>query len=127
MQTIDALPGTVRTSLIHIFGHGLDGEDRFVVERFKTMLDGDIRAVQPEQPGAKGRREAKRIVVSRKQVEAMRPAREKIIVCGPKCLAKCPANCLAWRSAKHHATSRECPPNPAIREHRFLLVPGEVR
>ena len=81
MQTIDALPGTARTWLVHTFGRGLDGEDRFVVERFRTMLDGDIRAIRPEQPRAKGRRKAKRIVVSRKQVEAMRPARTEIIIC----------------------------------------------
>ena len=76
-----ALPGNARTWLVHAFGCGLDGEDRFVVERFKAMLDGDIRPIQPEPPKAKGRRKAKRPVVSRKAVEAMRPARTEIIVC----------------------------------------------
>ena len=81
MQTIDALPASARTWLVHTFGRGLDGEDRFVVERFKTMLDGDIRAILPEPPKAKGRRKAKRVVVSREEVEAMRPARTEIIIC----------------------------------------------
>lgn len=81
MTTATALPGNTRTWLVHTFGSGLEGEDRFVVERFKTMLDGDIRPIQPEMPKSKGRRKTKRPVVSRKQVEAMRPARTEIIVC----------------------------------------------
>ena len=81
MQTIGALQGGARTYLVHNFGNGLDGEDRFVVERFKALLDGDIRPIQPEAPEAKGRRGAKRMVVSRKEVEAMRPGRTEIIVC----------------------------------------------
>ena len=81
MQTIDALRGGARTYLVHTFGNGLDGEDRFVVERFKAMLDGDIRPIDTEAPGTKGRRKTRRIVVSRKEVEAMRPARTEIIVC----------------------------------------------
>ena len=56
MTTAMAPPGNTRTWLVHTFGCGLDGEDRFVVERFKTMLDGDIRPVHPEAPKAKGRR-----------------------------------------------------------------------
>jgi len=55
MQTIDALQGGARTFLVHTFGSGLDGEDRFVVERFKAMLDGDIRPVRPEAPKSKRR------------------------------------------------------------------------
>ena len=81
MQTIEALHGGARTYLVHNFGNGLDGEDRFVVERFKALLDGDIRPIQPEAPKAKSRRKAKRMVVSREEVEAMRPARTEIIVC----------------------------------------------
>ena len=87
MQTIEALQGAARTYLVHNFGNGLDGENRFVVERFKALLDGDIRPVQPEAspdrgPGqAKGRRKAKRMVVSREEAEAMRPARTEIIIC----------------------------------------------
>ncbi len=81
MQTIEALQGGARTYLVHNFGNGLDGEDRFVVERFRALIDGDIRPIQPEVPKAKGRRKAKRMVVSREEAEAMRPARTEIIVC----------------------------------------------
>ena len=80
MTTATALPGNAHTWLVHTFGCGLDGENRFVVERFKAMLDGDIRPVKPEAPKAKGRR-ASRVVVSRKEAEALRPARTEIIVC----------------------------------------------
>ena len=73
MTTAMALPGnTPRTFLVHDFGSGLDGDDRFVVERFKALADGDIRPVPSEAPGAKGGARAKRIVVSRKQAEALR-------------------------------------------------------
>ena len=48
MQTIDAIQGGARTYLVHTFGRGLDGEDRFVVERFKAMVDGDIRPIDTE-------------------------------------------------------------------------------
>ena len=81
MQAIDAQQGSVRTYLVHNFGSGLDGDDRFVVERFKALLNGDIRLIQAEALKAKGRRGAKRMVVSREEAEVMRPARTEIIVC----------------------------------------------
>ncbi len=81
MQTIGTLPRTTRTWLVHTFGCGLEGEDRFVVERFTARLDGDIRPIQPEALRRKGRSKAKHPIVSRKEVEAMRPARTEIIIC----------------------------------------------
>ena len=81
MQRIDALRGGAGTWLVHAFGSGLEGEDRFTVERYRAMTDGDIRPIRPEAAASKGRRKAKPPVVSRKQVEALRPARTEIIVC----------------------------------------------
>lgn len=46
--------GTARACPVYNFGNGLDSEDRFVVERFKTLIDGDIRPMQPEALKAKG-------------------------------------------------------------------------
>ena len=44
MSTAMAIPGnTANTFLVHYFGVGLDGDDRFVVERFKALSSGDIR------------------------------------------------------------------------------------
>ena len=82
MTTASAMPGnTGATFLIHYFGGGLEGDDRFVVERFRALACGDIRPVEAETANAKGRRKAKRIVVSRKEAEAMRPDRAEIIIC----------------------------------------------
>ena len=81
MTAAMAMPGnTADTFLVHFFGTGL-ADDKYVVERFHAAADGDIRPVRAEAAGAKGRRKAKRIVVSRSQAEAMRPDRTEIIVC----------------------------------------------
>ena len=81
MSTAIAIPGnTASTFLTHFFGTGL-ADERYVVERFKAMADGDIRP----WPGAasatgKGRR-AKRITATLNVVREMRPAPTEIIVC----------------------------------------------
>lgn len=81
MTAAMAMPGnTADTFLVHFFGTGL-ADERYVVERFKAMADGDIRPIRPEAAGAKGRCKAKHTVISRKQAEAMRPGRTEIIVC----------------------------------------------
>ncbi len=81
MTAAMAMPGnTAETFLVHFFGTGL-ADDRYVVERFRALADGDIRPIRPEAPGAKGRGKAKHAVVSRKQAEAMRPDRTEIIIC----------------------------------------------
>jgi len=74
-----AIPGnTASTFLTHFFGTGLSDE-RYVVERFRTFANGDIRPWSGEVPG-KGRR-AKRVTATLKAVKEMRPARTEIIVC----------------------------------------------
>ena len=81
MTAAMALPGnTADTFLVHLFGTGL-ADEKYVVERFKAMADGDIRPIRPEAAGAKGLHTAKHTVVSRKQAEAMRPDRTEIIIC----------------------------------------------
>ena len=81
MTAAMAMPGnTADTFLVHFFGTGL-ADEKYVVERFKAMADGDIRPICPEANGANGRREAKRTVVSRKEAEAMRPGRTEIVIC----------------------------------------------
>ncbi len=82
MSTAMAIPGnTADTFLIHYFGGGLDGDDRFVVERFKALSSGDIRPVPDGAANSKGGRRSGRTVVSRKEAEAMRPDRTEIIIC----------------------------------------------
>ena len=86
MNTAMAMPGnTASTFLTHLFGSGLE-DDRYVVERFQALADGDIRPVRPEaspdrEATKKGRRKAKRVTASLAAVKEMRPARTEIIVC----------------------------------------------
>ena len=80
MQTVNARPGNAHTYLIHVFGRGLE-DDRYIVERFKSMTNGDIRPVSPSGPAKKGRRKVRRTTVSRRAVREMRPARDEIIIC----------------------------------------------
>ena len=80
MQTVKALRGNARTFLTHIFGRGLD-DDRYVVERFQSMADGEIRPRRGDWPTTKGRRKAPRKTVSLQAVQRIRPERDEIIVC----------------------------------------------
>ena len=80
MQTVNPRPGNARTYLIHVFGRGLE-DDRYVVERFKSMTNGDIRLVSSGGLVKKGRRMARRTTVSRRAVKEMRPGRDEIIIC----------------------------------------------
>ena len=81
MQTLNAVRGNARTFLTHLFGAGLDDEDRYVVERFRSMASGEIRRRSADKAPAKGRPKAKRKIVSVRTVKKLRPARDEIIVC----------------------------------------------
>ena len=84
MQIGSAQRGNSETFLVHIFGRGLDDE-RYVVERFRSMADGEIRPVPLVAPAARGRkrkaRRTRHTVTSLSNVKQMRPARDEIIVC----------------------------------------------
>lgn len=81
MSAAIAMPGsTASTFLTHFFGSGLS-DDRYVVERFKAMIDGDIRRCPDEAANGKGRRKAARATATLKAVKEMRPGRTEIIVC----------------------------------------------
>ena len=67
MRTVQTHPGNASTFLTHLFGQGLD-DDRYVVERFRSMADGDIRPLRAGGPGT---------IVSRQAVRKMRPARRR--------------------------------------------------
>jgi len=80
MTAAIAIPGnTANTFLTHFFGSGLT-DDRYIVERFRSMVDGDIRRC-PEEAPAKGRRKTKYAMATLKMVKEMRPARTEIIIC----------------------------------------------
>ncbi len=83
MSAAIAVPrNTAATFLTHFFGSGL-ADDTYVVERFKALASGDIRACSAENPApaTKGKRRAKRATASLKAVKELRPARTEIIVC----------------------------------------------
>ena len=84
MQIGSAQRGNTETFLVHIFGRGLDDE-RYVVERFRSMADGEIRLVPVAAPPKRGRkrgtRRTRHTVTSLSNVKQMRPARDEIIVC----------------------------------------------
>ena len=83
MQAAQALSANTTTFLTHIFGRGL-ADDRYVVERFHSRIDGDIRPVMPDPPKGNGGRGKKHAVVSLKTVKELRPGRNEIIICtGP--------------------------------------------
>ena len=80
MHAAIAVPGNSRTILTHVFGRGLEDE-RYVVERYRAMADGDIRQMSGDETPAKSRRKVKRTVASLETVREMRPAPTEIIVC----------------------------------------------
>ena len=82
MTTAIAIPSnTASTLLTHFFGRGFS-DDSYVVERFKAMVDGDIRRCADEPPAAKkGRRKPKYTTASLNAVRPMRPERNEVIVC----------------------------------------------
>ena len=77
MQTVHALRGNARTFLTHLFGSGLE-DDRYVVERFRSMVDGDS-ASSPRRRRAGARPDP--VTASLRSVKALRPAGNEIIVC----------------------------------------------
>lgn len=71
------------TFLTHFFGGGLiDMGECYVVERFRTMSNGEIRRWPGETPTKhNGRDRSKPVVASVDEVHEMRPAYNEIIVC----------------------------------------------
>ena len=67
------------TWLTHVFGGGLDQDDRFVVERFESMATGEIRPLRVVKAGGGDERKAG-TTVSRRTVQRLRPKRYEIII-----------------------------------------------
>ena len=80
MTTAMAMPGnTAATFLVHFFDGGL-ADERYVVERFKALADGNIRRVPGGRQAGRSRK-ATRVTATLKAVKEMRPAQTEIIVC----------------------------------------------
>ena len=76
-----------QTFLIHLFGRGLE-DNRYVVEKYRSLTNGEIRPVEAGQSKTKGRQGPRRKIVSRKAVRELRPERDEIIVCTGVTLAR---------------------------------------
>ena len=74
MRTSGGIQGSARTFLTHFFGRGLD-DARYVVERYKSDYQGQIRPWRPAK-ASKGARK----VMSLRAVQRLRPERDEIIV-----------------------------------------------
>ena len=80
MQMATTLRRSTHTFLTHLFGPGLD-DDRYHVERFQSMANGEIRPRRRNGSSKKGRGKISREIVSLGAVQRMRPARDEIIIC----------------------------------------------
>ena len=69
-----------QTYLVHVFGQGLEG-DRYVIEKYRSLADGQIHAVEAEHTGTRARRGKRRTIMSAGAVKKLRPERDEIIVC----------------------------------------------
>ena len=80
MQMATTLRRSTHTFLTHLFGPGLD-DDRYLVERFQSKADGEIRPRRRNGASKKGRGKASSEIVSLSTVQRMRPERDEIIIC----------------------------------------------
>ena len=80
MQMATTLRRSTHTFLTHLFGPGLD-DDRYLVERFQSMADGEIRRRRGNGASKKGRSKGCREIASLSTVQRMRPERDEIIIC----------------------------------------------
>ena len=78
MRTSSSIQGSARTFLTHFFGRGLD-DARYVVERYKSDYQGQIRPWRSGK-GSKSTRKEARKVMSLRAVQRLRPERDEIIV-----------------------------------------------
>ena len=80
MQMATTLRRSTHTFLTHLFGPGLD-DDRYVIERFQSKADGEIRPRRRNGASKRGRGKGSREIVSLSTVQRMRPERDEIIIC----------------------------------------------
>ena len=106
MQTALAPRGDARTFLTHFFGGGLK-DDRYVVEIFRSLANGDIVPVQANGAKPEGRRKARGTILPLKAVETMRPARDEIIIATGVRLRDCGVQFWGWRSLGIFADRRQ--------------------
>ena len=98
--------GDARTWLTHFVGDGLD-DDRYVVQTFRSLANGDIVPVQADGSKPKGRRKARGRILTLKAVERLRPARDQIIIATGVKRRDCGVQLWGWRSLGIFADRRQ--------------------
>ena len=97
MQAALAPRGDARTYLTHFVGDGLE-DDRYVVETYRSLANGEIIPIQVDGTRPKGRRKALGRILSLKAVKKLRPARDEIIIATGVKLRNCGCQYWGWRS-----------------------------
>ena len=87
-------------------GDGLH-DDRYVVETFRSLANGDIVPVQADRTARKGPRRARGRVLTLKAVEKLRPARDQIIIATGVRRRDCGVQLWGWRSLGIFAERRQ--------------------
>ena len=98
--------GDARTFLTHFVGGGLE-DDRYVVETFRSLANGEIVPVQADGTRPKGRRKACGRILPLKAVEKLRPARDEIIIATGLKLRRSGCQLWGWRSLGIFADRRQ--------------------
>ena len=106
MQAAIAPRGDARTWLTHFVGNGLD-DDRYVVETFRSLANGDIVPVQADGSKPKGRHKARGRILTLTAVERLRPARDQIIIATGIKRRDCGVQLWGWRSLGIFADRRQ--------------------
>lgn len=106
MQVAIAPRGDAQTWLTHFVGNGLD-DDRYFVETFRSLVNGDIVPVQADGTEPKGRRKARGRILTLKTVEKLRPARDEIIIATGVKRRDCGVQLWGWRSLAIFADRRQ--------------------
>ncbi len=97
MQAALAPRGDARTYLTHFVGDGLE-DDRYVVETYRSLANGEIIPVHADGSRPRGRRKALGRILPLKAVEKLRPARDEIIIATGVTLRNCGLQRWGWRS-----------------------------
>ncbi len=97
MQAALAPRGDARTYLTHFVGDGLE-DDRYVVETYRSLANGEIVPVHADGSRPRGRRKALGRILSLKAVQRLRPARDEIIIATGVKLRNCGVQRWGWRS-----------------------------
>ena len=94
-----------QTFLVHLFGQGLE-DSRYVVEKYRSHPNGEIRPVEAGQVETKGRRKRRRTIASLAAVKKLRPERDEIIVCTALNLKDSGMQMWGWRATSLFAAGR---------------------